>query len=253
MEHLLAKLGWNLPKAKAPYLLQALQAEPRLVPPANLHRAEVARANVLSDAARQWARSRHDVAEVLSEVVLIEAELGELFPEERKQLAAAVDLVREVATTEILLRHEHESRSDPLTGTLNRRALDEALKAAVSVAERSSGEFCVMMIDLDGLKHLNDAHGHARGDEALCGLGRALRSATRAQDSVYRIGGDEFVLLLPFTSKDAAESIAARVSERGAPSFSFGAAGWPADATDASSLLAVADQDLYMRRAAARA
>ncbi|MCL4413253.1 MAG: GGDEF domain-containing protein [Acidimicrobiales bacterium] len=212
-----------------------------------------ARHGALADASRAWARSKDGIGEVIEQLAVIEGDLSRLEGYDEAQVIAAVDVVREVATTEILSQREHESRTDPLTGALNRRALDEALRASLSSAERSGAQLCVMMIDLDGLKKLNDTVGHKSGDLALCNLVEALRSSTRAQDSVYRIGGDEFVALLPFTSPEVAPVIASRVAVLGAPAFSWGAAGYPHDGSDPRTILASADQDLYLRRSAAKA
>lgn len=212
-----------------------------------------ARHGALADASRAWARSKDGIGEVIELLAGIEGDLSRLEGCDEAQVIATVDVVREVATTEILRQREHESRTDPLTGALNRRALDEALRASVSSAERCGAQLCVMMIDLDGLKKLNDTVGHKNGDLALCNLVEALRSSTRAQDSVYRIGGDEFVALLPFTSHEVAPVIASRVADLGAPAFSWGAAGYPHDGSDPRTILAAADQDLYLRRSAAKA
>ncbi len=99
---------------------------------------------------------------------------------------------------------------------------------------------------------MNDHQGHAAGDERLCLLGRALCASLRATDRAYRVGGDEFVVLLPDTGKAAVQRILARAREVGAPSFSWGAASYFEDAADAEQLMDLADQRLYEQRFAGR-
>jgi diguanylate cyclase (GGDEF)-like protein len=111
----------------------------------------------------------------------------------------------------------------------------------------------VVAVDLDGLKRINDSEGHAAGDAALLALVRALYSALRDEDTVFRVGGDEFVILLPFTSVDVAELLMRRIQASGAPAFTWGAAGYPGDGADARQLVDAADQDLYRRRQGRRA
>lgn len=89
--------------------------------------------------------------------------------------------------------------TDPLTGCANRRALEDDLERAAAGANRTGLDVCVAVIDLDGLKQINDTNGHAAGDSSLRDLAVALRSAVRETDTVYRVGGDEFVVLMPYS------------------------------------------------------
>ena len=93
-------------------------------------------------------------------------------------------------------RREYESRHDVLTGLANRRALMEALPLAQARAERHQGSLGLLFIDLDGFKAVNDAHGHDAGDELLRVVAERLRQAVRRTDSVFRLAGDEFTVLL---------------------------------------------------------
>ncbi len=124
---------------------------------------------------------------------------------------------------------------DPLTGAHTRRFLDDWLLREVKAASRSATPLSLLMLDMDGMKQINDTGGHLAGDRALAAVGKALRESTRPTDLVGRFGGDEFVVLLPRTGTRAADRVAHRViralSERdGKPTFriSIGACTLPA-------------------------
>lgn len=102
---------------------------------------------------------------------------------------------------------------DPLTGAHTRRFLDDWLLREAKTALRASAPLSVLMIDMDGMKRINDVAGHLAGDQALATVGKALRQAIRPTDLVGRFGGDEFVVLLPRTGMRAAERVAQRMIE----------------------------------------
>ncbi|MBZ0225833.1 MAG: diguanylate cyclase [Comamonas sp.] len=99
-----------------------------------------------------------------------------------------------------LERTSAQARHDPLTGTLNRKGLDEALRREISSSLRSDAPLCVALLDLDDFKVLNDRLGHTTGDAALVHLTEVARAAMRPQDQLARYGGEEFVLILPNTT-----------------------------------------------------
>lgn len=107
-------------------------------------------------------------------------------------------LEAELEKTSALVRH------DQLTGTLNRRGLDDMFEKEKARAERHETVFCVALLDLDNFKKLNDSLGHDAGDEALIHLATVCRETLRPQDTVARYGGEEFIILLPETSLDDA-------------------------------------------------
>ena len=142
------------------------------------------------------------------------------------------------------------SRSDPLTGALNRRGFEERLAAELAAARRSGVPFTLAMLDLDRFKQLNDSHGHAAGDEILrCTVAR-LQNVLRAPDDVGRIGGDEFALLLGGVGEDRADAVLARLREAiGDIAACLGHACFPDDGETADDLFRVADEALYRAKA----
>jgi diguanylate cyclase (GGDEF)-like protein len=152
------------------------------------------------------------------------------------------------------------SRTDPLTALFNRSQLFLTLEQEVSRTRRSDRGFCLLMIDLDGLKGINDTAGHLRGDEVLRDLGAVIRSSIRTVDSAYRFGGDEFVVLLPETdivgAFVVAEKIRAGAEEVGlaivgteAPtSVSIGLVSHPEDGLTAEELMTAADRAMYQAK-----
>ena len=139
---------------------------------------------------------------------------------------------------------------DPLTGCANRRALREDLDRAVAGARRTGLDVAVAVIDLDGLKQINDTHGHAAGDSTLQNLADSLKAAVRDTDAVYRVGGDEFVVLIPFSGTGGAAAAMQRAKAEGAPKFSWGASSLstlPAG-SDVDKLIDMADASLYATR-----
>ena len=142
---------------------------------------------------------------------------------------------------------------DALTGVMNRRSFEADIARELGRVTRHGGRFSLVMVDLDGLKTINDTLGHTVGDARLQALGAALRTSTRREDSAYRLGGDEFAVLLPSASREQAQRVMNRVAESAVPArFSWGIASCPPDGTTAEALIAAADARLYRRRARAR-
>ncbi|NHC44907.1 GGDEF domain-containing protein [Motilibacter aurantiacus] len=154
----------------------------------------------------------------------------------------------------------HLALHDPLTGLANRRLLDDRLAQAVAALERSGSHVAVLYLDLDGFKAVNDRHGHATGDIALCEVASRLSAELRAVDTASRIGGDEFAVLAVDVTEEQALALAGRLAQAVAEpigheggelrlSASVGVAlGHPSDSP--ADVLARADRAMYDLRAA---
>lgn len=152
------------------------------------------------------------------------------------------------------------SRTDPLTGLFNRSQLFTTLEQEVSRTRRSDRGFCVLMIDLDGLKAINDSVGHLRGDQVLRSLGAVISGSIRTVDSAYRYGGDEFVVLLPETDivgafvvaekiRIGAEELELTLGPDSPVSVSIGLVSHPEDGLSAEELMVAADRAMYQAKA----
>lgn len=153
---------------------------------------------------------------------------------------------------------ERMALEDSLTGLGNLRALRRDIAAHVALALRDGSMFTVVCADVDGLKATNDRYGHSRGDELLSGMARLLAENCRSSDAAYRIGGDEFVVLLPVTGPSGYESWKERFEVLSAAmrrdfddaGLSLGAAHLSLDGDSADALLSVADQRMYAAKIA---
>ncbi len=183
-------------------------------------------------------------------------------------LATNVTLVLGNVAVLVAWREEAEAQlreqsfTDNLTGALNRRGWDERAAALLDQARRHGTPLALVLLDLDHFKQINDTHGHEAGDQVLRLLGKVLSESRRKSDLVARIGGEEFALLLPHTSQDAALRFeqrlrnafaqAASSSQTRATGYSAGLAMLePAD-TDVAALMARADRGLYQAKDSGR-
>jgi diguanylate cyclase (GGDEF)-like protein/PAS domain S-box-containing protein len=155
---------------------------------------------------------------------------------------------------------EHQALHDALTGLPNRLLLDDRLDQSIRGAEREGGSFAVLLIDLDRFKDVNDTYGHAAGDALLAQVGPRLRGVLRSVDTIARVGGDEFVVLLPAaggaenvgrTAEKILESLEAPFAVEGHStevSASIGIALYPDHGADGLHLLRAADAAMYMAK-----
>jgi diguanylate cyclase len=150
--------------------------------------------------------------EVLHETRLVQSEV---LSSRDKMIAAkqeAEEAEARIHTLEAKLKHMSEMvREDQLTGSLNRRGLDDVFERESARATRRGTPLCVAMLDLDDFKRLNDTHGHLAGDGALKHLVRIVKDTLRAIDVIARYGGEEFLILLPETTLETAVTTMTRV------------------------------------------
>jgi diguanylate cyclase (GGDEF)-like protein len=146
----------------------------------------------------------------------------------------------------------HLAITDPLTGLSNYRTLINVMETEVQRSRRTGRPFAVLLLDLDGLKTINDEHGHLMGSRAICRLANVLRIHSRAMDTAARYGGDEFAVVLPEAGEEAAASVSRRICERLAKDGEFphvtvsvGAAVFPRDGETIDGLFDAADRALY--------
>ncbi|WP_309043621.1 diguanylate cyclase domain-containing protein [Marinobacter sediminicola] len=160
---------------------------------------------------------------------------------------------RKAAEEKILYLAHHDS----LTGLVNRSVLNERIKQTIGLAQRSKDPFAVLFIDLNAFKQVNDTYGHEAGDALLQQVAQRIKQQLRDTDTFARIGGDEFVVLLPqIKDNQGVNQIMARIEEAMAELFqiqhhtlqchvSQGAALYPEDGTSVQALLSQADKNMY--------
>jgi diguanylate cyclase (GGDEF)-like protein len=157
---------------------------------------------------------------------------------------------------------ERQAISDGLTGLHNYRHFQETLKGEVSRAERYGETFCLLMMDLDHFKSVNDTIGHQKGDEVLRAVSDVLRACSRESDYLARYGGEEFAIVLPRTALEEARTLAERIRASVAAidighdavrvTMSIGVAAFPESAVDSDGVLGAADAALLMAKSHGR-
>jgi diguanylate cyclase (GGDEF)-like protein len=156
------------------------------------------------------------------------------------------------------------STIDPLTGLFNRTFFFAAVEREIARSARSGRGFCLLMMDLDELKQINDRHGHFFGDRVLRGVGEVIRMGGRRIDTAARYGGDEFVVLLPETDPTGAYVLAEKIRSGVAdlrvdiagtsikPSVSVGVVSYPDDGRTSDELMITADASMYRSKRAGK-
>jgi diguanylate cyclase (GGDEF)-like protein len=169
------------------------------------------------------------------------------------QAAAAEELVRE-RSREL----EWLANTDALTGLYNLRYLQQHIRHLVGIQQRYGHAFAVLVLDINGLKRINDAHGHAAGDRMLMGVAAAVRATVRTIDTPVRMGGDEFCVLAPHQTASGGKILAYRVGaaveqietpDQSKVGVSIGVAACPQHGSDPELLLEMADAAMYRAKA----
>lgn len=161
---------------------------------------------------RNTAEVESIIREILNETQTIQSEASR-----SQQIMLAAQ--KEVKEAEIRIKELEDKltqmselvREDQLTGSLNRRGLDDIFEREADRADRRGTSLCAAMLDLDNFKKLNDTHGHAAGDEALIHVVRIVKQTLRSIDVIARYGGEEFLIVMPETSLDEAAKAMTRV------------------------------------------
>jgi diguanylate cyclase (GGDEF)-like protein len=176
---------------------------------------------------------------------------------ERASALLARGLAQAVATAALRAR----STEDPLTGALNRRGFDDAIRREIERSKRGHRELSLVLIDVDHFKQVNDAYGHPAGDEVLVRLVSRIQRVLRRSDYLCRLGGDEFAVLLPEAPEDLAHGVAQRILRScsdvraGGESpitLSIGVAGLNSAVASSADLVRRADDALYAAKRGGR-
>jgi diguanylate cyclase (GGDEF)-like protein len=160
---------------------------------------------------------------------------------------AEAGLHREIENRKELQQElEHLANHDPLTGVANRRRLADHLETVLADAARTGAPLCLISLDLDGFKNFNDKHGHAAGDRLLKSAASAWNAVLRTEDVITRMGGDEFLVVLPNCPRDVSVRVAYRLREAvpEGQSCSTGITSWNGN-DSADEFLLAADEALY--------
>ena len=175
--------------------------------------------------------------------------------------AVTTDITERKLVEERIQRMAHH---DSLTGLPNRLLFNDRLGQAISVAKRDSGQFALLYLDLDKFKPVNDALGHTAGDQLLQGVAARIRRQVRESDTVARVGGDEFIVILSdLANREHAETVANKIIAALSTPFqlesqkqcvdigtSIGIAIYPIDGRDADALVNAADAAMYSAKQA---
>ena len=215
------------------------------------------------------AEVARDVAAL--QTVLVRALREELAESDPERFAEAVELlvdatgaIQGAAVEELIRRRsrelESQANTDPLTGLGNLRHLQTQLAQLLDLNKRYERPFAVLLMDVDGLKRINDAHGHQAGDRILVQLAMALRRQIRNVDVAARLGGDEFCVLAPEQDAEAAVTLGGRLAravteevatpDETSVGLSVGVVSCPEHGTEAEVLIDGADRAMYRAKAA---
>ena len=214
------------------------------------------------------AELARDIAALQSVMIAaLRPELGDLeprvFADAAERLTWVFGAIHAAALDEVLGSRFRElewlANTDSLTGLFNVRYLKQHIRHLLRVHKRYGHPFAVVLLDIDGLKRINDAHGHAAGDRALMGVAEAIRETIRSADTPIRMGGDEFCILAAHQTAELAEIAASRLCDAvtrvqtpdgASVGVSIGVVSCPQHGVDADRLLELADAAMYRAKGA---
>ena len=211
----------------------------------------------IEDATDALAEGTPSAAAAIAQLVCLREALTRRLQLDLPASEAAEVLARATMTLErgmaavasaVSARLEEEVFVDVLTGLPNRRAFQRDLAKQLAWASRSRNTLALVLVNLDGLKQVNATQGYAAGDSRIRAMADALSGAVRAGDGAYRLGGDEFLALLPDSPPAQVPAILRRVVRLAAPAFSWGVATFPSDGQTGEALLDAVHDELARRR-----
>jgi diguanylate cyclase (GGDEF)-like protein len=204
-----------------------------------------------------------DLAGIITQTDLLRAHAEEIEMQKARLEQRVAERTQELATLNQKL--EGLTRVDPMLGVGNRRAMDDELDKVSERAKRYGRPYSVALVDVDHFKPFNDNYGHQRGDDVLIRVAATIKDAVRAADSVYRYGGEEFLVLFPEVTADggaiaaehireaiAGEEILHEHSPWGRVTVSIGVAGEAKRGQEPTRIIAVADDALYRAKSEGR-
>jgi diguanylate cyclase (GGDEF)-like protein len=214
-----------------------------------------------ADVARDIAALQAVLVRALREEL---ADQPERFADAVERLVDATAAIQAAAAEELVRRRsrelESQANTDALTGLGNLRHLQKQIANMLELQKRYGHPFGLLLMDIDGLKRVNDAHGHPAGDRVLMQVAMALRRSIRSVDVAARLGGDEFCVLAPEQEAEAATTLAQRLAtaveeEVAGPDepqvgLSIGVVSCPGHGEDAETLIDAADRAMYRAKAA---
>ncbi len=225
--------------------------------PLNIGRASdtLMRGGIIRDRAMIWRRKSGERAEV--------AVSGSMLRDDQGTPAGLVYVALDISDRKRAEQIEYQAYHDALTGLPNRMFFKNRVSFDLEQADATHTTLCVMMLDLDGFKLINESLGHTVGDELLQAVARRLRGCLRDHDAVARLGGDEFAILVLLRKEDDVTLVAEKILETIRRPFhleghelfvttSIGVALHPADGHDAETLLKNADNAMYLAKESGR-
>ncbi len=194
--------------------------------------------------------SRHsDLQSILNRDVSIFVSITDYFTSDKQVFDSPV-----LVEVKVLKEAEEAAMQDSLTGAFNRRYMDIFLKKEVNRCNRYNKSFSIMLLDVDDFKKLNDRFGHVAGDDVLAEISEIMRHTIREEDVLCRYGGEEFLIIMPETTKEKASALYDRIQKKIISSklysiynvtLSAGAANYMGNASNLMDLIRFADKCLY--------